>query len=336
MMQRCIALFGLAILVGLPIAVLWLQQAIREEMTTPNTLEAPVQYTVAPGSGLRQVAQDLHGNGLLRHPRYWTLAVLWRRQQEQLQAGEYRFLPAATPAEVLEQLVRGRVMLHTVTIPESWTFRRMMQELRRHPSLRQTLAGSSEAEIMAALGTPERAPEGMFFPDTYHFPKGTSELSILRLAHRKMQQVLAEEWEQRAPGLPYASAYEALILASVIDKETGLASERARIAGVFVRRLQRGMRLQADPTVIYALGEDFQPPLRRAALKIDTPFNTYRPPGLPPTPISLPSRAAIHAALHPEEGEALYFVANGDGGHHFSATLREHNRIRQLLRRQRP
>jgi UPF0755 protein len=212
---------------------------------------------------------------------------------------------------------------------EGWTFRQLLSALRRHEAVRDTLDGLSDEAIMARLGYPGKHPEGRFLPETYQFPRGTSDLEFLRRAYDGMQRALAAAWQGRAEDLPLDSPHEALVLASIVEKETGLASERARIAGVFVRRLRRGMRLQTDPTVIYGLGEAFDGNLRRRDLAADTPYNTYTRAGLPPTPICLPGKAAIEAVMHPAHGTSLYFVARGDGSHQFSDTLEAHNRAVQ-------
>jgi UPF0755 protein len=237
---------------------------------------------------------------------------------------------------LLELLVSGKTRLVPVTIIEGWTFAQMREALARHPSLRQETAGKTPEEVMALIGSPGLFPEGQFFPDTYFTSKHTSDLDILRQAHKKMRSVLESEWNGRMVNLPLNSPEEALILASIVEKETGRASERPAIAGVFIRRLQKGMRLQTDPTVIYGMGDQFHGNLRKDDLRRDTPYNTYTRGGLPPTPIALPGRDAIHGALHPSEGTHLFFVAKGDGTHTFSTTLEEHERaVDQFQRNQR-
>jgi UPF0755 protein len=222
-------------------------------------------------------------------------------------------------------LVNGEVVQHSLTIIEGWTFQQLLQAVRSHPMLTQTLADADPQAVMEALAEPGTHPEGWFYPDTYRFPRGTSDVEFLRRAYRVMQQRLAAEWEKRAEGLPLKSPYEALVLASLIERETAVAAERTRIAGVFVRRLRKGMRLQTDPTVIYGMGDAYEGRIRWRDLRTDTPYNTYTRHGLPPTPIAMPSGAAINAALNPADGKELYFVSRGDGSHHFSATLEEHN-----------
>ena len=213
-----------------------------------------------------------------------------------------------------------------MTILEGWTFRQIMTVVQNNEVLVQALSGNTESEIMEKLGRPGEKAEGRFFPDTYHFPRDTTDLDFLRRAYNTMARVLDEEWQHRDVGLPYTSPYEALIMASIVEKETSIPTERDKIAGVFIRRLQRGMLLQTDPTVIYAIGESFDGDIKDRDLALDSPYNTYVYKGLPPTPIAAPGRAAIWAALHPDEGNALYFVAMGDGHHYFSDTLAEHNR----------
>ncbi len=240
------------------------------------------------------------------------------------------------PVEVLDLLISGRVIQYPITLVEGWTFRQAVAAILANGRFGNDLAGQSDADLMTALGRPGEHPEGRFFPDTYSFPRRTTGVDVLRRALQRMDQVLAEEWAGRADGLPLRTPYEALTLASIIEKETGLVAERPEIGGVFVRRLEQGMRLQTDPTVIYGMGERFDGNIRRADLQEATPYNTYVIPGLPPTPIALPGRAAIHAALHPVPGDSLYFVARGDGGHVFSATLDQHNRAVREYQLRRP
>lgn len=286
--------------------------------------EEALVFEVPKGSTLRQVGDVLAERGVISHPYYLMVLALQRGDQGKLKAGEFELTPGMRPADVLDRLVSGKTIQYPVTLVEGWTFRQAVDAIA---ALRpySDLKGKSDADLMVALGKPGEHPEGRLFPDTYAFPRGATGLDVLRRAYERMEQILAEEWEGRASGLPVDTPYEALILASIIEKETGLAEERPAIAGVFTRRLQKGMRLQTDPTVIYGMGERFDGDIRRADLREPTPYNTYVIDGLPPTPIALPGRAAIHAALNPEAGDSLYFVARGDGGHVFSATLAEHN-----------
>jgi UPF0755 protein len=240
------------------------------------------------------------------------------------------------PVDLIALLVSGKVLLHELRLVEGWTFAQALQAVRGNPVLQHTLTDYTPRAVMTALGKPELHPEGRFYPDTYKFARGTSDLAFLQRAFTAMEQVLAAEWAQRSQEVPYRNADEALIMASIVERETGAPGERAEIAGVFVRRLQKRMRLQTDPSVIYGLGASFDGNLRRRDLLSDTPYNTYTRAGLPPTPICLPGRAAIHAALHPAAGETLYFVSRGDGSHQFSETIAEHNaavRKYQLKRR---
>ena len=281
---------------------------------------------IEPGSSMWQVARQLEGRGLVDRPRWFVWLAQVRGDAGRVKAGEYRIEPGTSPVDLLASMVRGDVIRHDLTLVEGWNFREMMAAIRDSEVVEHTLEGRTPEQIMAALGYEGEHPEGRFFPDTYHFPRGTEDRDILSRAYARMEKVLAEEWRQRKEGVPLDSPYEALILASIVEKETGVPSERSRIAGVFVRRLRKGMRLQTDPTVIYGIGPSFDGNLTRADLRRDGPYNTYQRAGLPPTPIAMPGREAIHAALHPAEGDALYFVSRGDGSHVFSATLEEHNR----------
>ena len=321
LLYRLLAVLVLAATVGGG----WLWNDYRLFLHTPMT-DTALNYTLEPGANLTGVAQDLAQRGLLDKPRYLLLHARLQGNAHRIGAGEYRIEAGATPAEFYRQLVEGRVVQHALTIVEGWTFRQMIAAVNAHPQIKHTLLDASDAQIMAAIGHGGEHPEGRFLPDTWHFPHGMSDVEFLRRAYTGMQTFLTQEWPTRDVGLPLKTPYEALILASIVEKETGLASERAEIAGVFVRRLQRRIRLQTDPTVIYGMGERYKGNIRRRDLKRDTPYNTYRRHGLPPTPIALPGRAAIRAVLHPAAGDALYFVARGDGSHYFSATLEEHNR----------
>jgi UPF0755 protein len=244
-----------------------------------------------------------------------------------VQAGTYEIPEHASPAQILALFEQGKVILEQLTVVEGATFQDFLTELAEHPQVAHTLKGKSPAEIMALLGHPEQHPEGQFFPDTYRFAANTSDLTILGLAYDSMQHALAAAWQERHPGLPFDTPYQALILASMVEKEAALKSERARIAGVFINRLRKGMRLQSDPTVIYGLGVGYDGTIHTRDLQHDTPYNTYTREGLPPTPIALPGRESLLAAVQPEGTHALFFVATGlgDGAHHFSNTLEEHN-----------
>lgn len=307
------------------------------DLNTPLNLPPEGAWLeVAPGTSLSGVADELNGRGIVRYPQLLRLHARLSGDATRIRAGEYQLAPGLTPITLLEQLVRGDVYLHSVTIVEGSRFQDMLATLRRHPAIDDS--GLDAGEIMAALGKPDVHPEGQFFPDTYRFARGTADIILLRQAHGAVEGILFAAWENRSDLSVLEHPYEALILASIIEKETGLASERRRISGVFHRRLQQGMRLQTDPTVIYGLGDEFQDRLRSADLTRDTPYNTYTRFGLPPTPIALSGRAAIEAAVNPEDGDALFFVATGlpDGSHYFSATLDEHNRaVQRYLERRR-
>ncbi|WPL15517.1 putative aminodeoxychorismate lyase [Thiorhodovibrio winogradskyi] len=288
---------------------------------------------VPRGEGLRDLASRLQADGLIDNAHYLIALAYNRRQADQIKAGEYALTPEMTPGQLLDLLVSGRSIQYPVTLIEGRTFSDALASIAAEPEFKHELQDLTDAEILAALDLDIEHPEGWFFPDTYLFRRGASDIQVLRRAHERMREVLDEEWGNRDADLPLTSPYEALILASVIEKETGLGSERPEIAGVFVRRLRKGMRLQTDPTVIYGLGAEFDGNLTRVHLETDSPYNTYTRGGLPPTPIALPGREAIHAALHPEDGETLYFVARGDGSHYFSATLDEHNCAVQRFQR---
>ncbi len=305
----------------------WIVLKYQEFLVQPLVLPGNgMDYAIPAGTSLRGVAGDLHRLGVTQHPHF--LIWLGRRTKldSRLQAGEYRIAFGTTPPQLLEQFASGIVVQYSQTIVEGWNFREMLRYVQDNPALTGTLEGIEAAEIMERLGYPGIHPEGRFFPDTYHFPKGTTDIEFLQRAYRTMERHLEEEWQNREEGLPLKNAEEALILASIVEKETGVADERGQIAGVFIRRLNRKMRLQTDPTVIYGMGENFDGNIRRKDLRTDTPYNTYTRDGLPPTPIAMPGLDAIRAVLHPKEGKALYFVAKGDGSHQFSATLKEHNR----------
>ena len=292
-------------------------------------LELPADGAVVEvtrGQTVRSIARRLESEGYLDRPApYLELLARWEGSATRIKAGEYRLVSGMTPEALLALLVSGRVIQYSLTVVEGWTFRDLMMTVRTNPVLEQTLSGLDGEQVMERLGRPGQHPEGRFLPDTYQFPRGTTDQAFLRRAMMSMDQALAEEWEQRQADLPLTTPEEALVLASIVEKETAVPEERARIAGVFIRRLRIAMRLQTDPTVIYGLGSDFDGNLRRRDLRQDGPYNTYTRSGLPPTPIALPGRVSLHASLHPADGDELYFVAKGDGSHHFSSSLREHN-----------
>ncbi len=290
-------------------------------------LNVPAEQTlllVPPGSTLGSLSRQLNERGMLSRPRLWTWFGRFTGQARLIRAGEYQLTPKTTPVMLLRQMVSGEVHLHSITLIEGWRFSEALAAIREHPAV--DVSELTAAEVMVALGKPDLHPEGQLLPETYRFARGTSDVELVSQAHRSLVVLLDQAWPGRDPKLPLNSPYEALVLASIVEKETALDTERAQIAGVFVRRLDRGMRLETDPTVIYGLGDAFDGNLRRRDLRADTPYNTYRRAGLPPTPIALASAASIHAALHPAGGNALFFVATAepDGSHYFSATYEEH------------
>ena len=292
--------------------------------TTPaaQVLELEIELGTSP----RQVAQAVAASGA----QVWPVALFgWFRlsgQARQIKAGNYEITPGMSPRQLLNMLVRGEESLKSVTLPEGLNFSQVLATLRRAEQLKPDAQPLSPSQIMATLGRPGVHPEGRFFPDTYTYAKGSSDLAVLKRAARAMAKRLAEAWAQRQPNLPLRSPDDALVLASIIEKETGKPSDRAQIGGVFINRLRIGMLLQTDPTVIYGLGEGFDGNLRKRDLRADTPYNTYTRAGLPPTPIAMPGKAALMAAVQPAATPAFYFVAKGDGSSHFSASLDEHNR----------
>lgn len=286
----------------------------------------PVVLTLEPGTSYAGMVRRLEQRNLTGEPLWWRV-LGWRLDAgARIRAGEYRVEPGMRPRALLQDVMAGRVVQYPFTIVEGWTFGQLREALAGEERLEHTLEGLDGEQVMARLDRPEEHPEGRFLPETYHFTRGTPDIEILKRAHRDMTRTLETAWESRDVGLPYESPDELLVMASIIEKETAAPEERRRIAGVFVRRLEQGMRLQTDPTVIYGLGEGFDGDLRRGDLRRDHPYNTYTRGGLPPTPIALPGRASVEAAAHPAEGEALYFVSRGDGTHQFSETLEEHNR----------
>lgn len=282
-------------------------------------------FLIRSGSNIKTIAQELTSEGIIEDPWLFILLAKLKGVETRVRAGEYLIEAGQSPDDLLETFTRGSSIQYSLTVIEGWTFRQLLEAIAADPILEQTLAGKTYAEIMTVLGRPDEHPEGRFFPDTYRFPKGTTDVDFLRRAYQVMESNLRREWDQRNPDLPLADPYEALILASIIEKETAVGYERPLIAGVFIERLRRNMRLQTDPTVIYGLGASFDGDIRFRDLKKDTPYNTYLHAGLTPTPIALPGLDSIRAALHPARTDALYFVSKGDGTHQFSATLEEHN-----------
>lgn len=306
-------------------AGLWVSQGF-STLEEPLVLEEPVLFDVPRGRAFSHVAQDLETAGLVDDAFWLRLYARANPELTEIRSGEYEFEPGMTPLEMVALMVSGRTKHRAVQFIEGTRFQDARAVLASTEYLKQETSEWTDAEVMAALGAEGDHPEGRLFPDTYMYTRGESDLDVLRRAYERMNRVLAEEWSGRAEKLPYNNPYEALIMASIVERETGAPHEREDVAGVFVRRLQIGMRLQTDPTVIYGMGDRYQGRITRQDLRTHTPYNTYRIHGLPPTPIALPGREAIRAALNPADGDALYFVARGDGTHQFSRTLEDHQR----------
>ena len=298
----------------------WLHQPL------PMVGNEPLELAIEPGTTPRGVARDVVAAGVRTDAQLLYAWFRFSGQDRMIKAGNYEIPPGTTPRGLLAKLVRGEEALRALTLVEGWNFRQVRQALANDDQIKPDSKGLTDEALMAQLGCPGVAPEGRFFPDTYTYAKGSSDLAVLRRALHAMDRKLEAAWSQRSADTPLKSADEALVLASIVEKETGRASDRAQIAGVFVNRLRTGMLLQTDPTVIYGLGEKFDGNLRRRDLLADTPWNTYTRGGLPPTPIAMPGKASLLAAVQPERTKALYFVAKGDGTSHFSASLDEHNR----------
>jgi UPF0755 protein len=290
----------------------------------PLTVTPDTRVIVAEGESFTAIARRLAKRGILSDPRPITWYARATGAARQVRSGEFSLGSATTPLDLLDVLRSGTPVQHEARLLEGWTLRQTLAYLAELDTLRHSLADTPQSQLMAALGLESQTAEGWFFPDTYRFARGTQDVTVLRTAHRKMQQELDRVWQDRDEGLPYSHPYQVLIMASLIEKETGLEAERAKIARVFTSRLEQGMRLQTDPTVIYGLGEAFDGNLTRAHLNQDGPYNTYRRAGLPPTPIALPGLRSLEAAVHPDPGTYLYFVARGDGSSQFSTTLDEH------------
>lgn len=313
---------------------------INNFLDTPAVLNnGGTSFTIDPGTSFGSIAAKLQQRGIISSADMLRYYARWTAQAERVQAGDYFIADGASPRQILEQFISGAVQLYSFTIIEGWNRWDLLRALQNHPHMDASMTDEDWPALLEELGAETTHPEGLFLPETYHFPGSTSDRAVLRQAFELLQETLAEEWAARSPASVVDSPYEALILASIIEKETARTDERQRIAGVFTRRLEQRMRLQTDPTVIYGIGRDFNGNLTRKDLQTPTPYNTYTQRGLPPTPIAMSGRAAIYAALHPADGEELYFVATGtgDGSHKFSATKEEHDDavaayLRQLRR----
>jgi len=324
-MFRILFLLLLLLMMAVGGAGYWIYE---HRLTAPLPIHNDRHYTVKPNATVREVAMDFMEEELFDYPTAFawvSWARWWEKKAHLIKAGEYLIPVGTTPKQLFKILIAGKAIQHTLTIPEGWNFRQVMAAIRKHPKLVQTLDKKLDnAEIMSKLGHPDKHPEGRFYPDTYHFPTDTTDVEFLQRAIEMMKIELKAAWEKRGENLPVKTDYEALILASIVEKETGVAEERPRIAGVFARRLQKNMLLQTDPTVIYALGETYDGNIRLQDLKNKSPYNTYVHKGLPPTPIAMPGRASLYAAVNPAEGDEIFFVAKGKGSHYFSATYKEH------------
>ena len=319
-MRRLLVFLLVIVIAAGGAAFWWLHQPL------PMVGNEPLELAIEPGTTPRGVARDVVAAGVRTDAQLLYAWFRFSGQDRMIKAGNYEIPPGTTPRSLLAKLVRGEEALRALTLVEGWNFRQVRQALAADDQIKPDSKGLTDEALMAQLGRPGVAPEGRFFPDTYTYAKGSSDLAVLRRALHAMDRKLEAAWSQRSADTPLKSADEALVLASIVEKETGRASDRAQIAGVFVNRLRTGMLLQTDPTVIYGLGEKFDGNLRRRDLLADTPWNTYTRGGLPPTPIAMPGKASLLAAVQPERTKALYFVAKGDGTSHFSASLDEHNR----------
>jgi peptidoglycan lytic transglycosylase G len=324
MRKFLVLVLAFVVVAGIGGAIYW--QRANAVMRAAGPHAQPVELVVRSGATARSVLAELDSRGVIADRRAVELE-LRVRGWPRVKTGRYEIAPHASPAEILQQLEEGRVVLEALTIVEGWTFADMRRALESHPGVKSTLRGKDVATVMAAIGHAGEHPEGRFYPDTYRFAAGTTDRDLFALSYRKMAEALDAAWTERAAGLPIQSAYEALTLASIVEKESSLATERPRIAGVFITRLRKGMRLQTDPTVIYGIGAAYDGNIRERDLRTDTPYNSYTRAGLPPTPIALPSRGSLEAATRPLETGDIFFVASGegDGSHVFSATLEAHN-----------
>jgi UPF0755 protein len=314
----------------------WLLMDFQSFRRNPMAIpESGMTLLIKPGSSLRSVAAHLQQQRMLDHPAYLVVLGRYLGLDSRIKAGEYRLQAGMNPEQLLQQLTDGKVIQHGITLVEGETFKEMMTRVSQDTVLEHQLDSTQAAAVMLALGYPGLHPEGRFLPETYHFPRGTTDIDFLRRAYLEMETFLQQAWAGREEGLPLDTPYEALILASIVEKETGVPEERPRIAAVFLERMRKGMKLQTDPTVIYGMGDSYDGDIRFRDLRTDTPYNTYTRFGLPPTPIAMPGKEAILAVLHPAREKALYFVSRGDGSHHFSETLEEHNRAVDRYQRKR-
>ena len=318
------AIFAVAVL--LCCGALLYAASVWQSLNTSASIPSQVQsFLIRPGEALGAVARRLEAENAITSALHLKVYARLSGKASKLKAGEFQLRPSMTPIEIIDHFIEGKVRQYQLAIVEGWSFKQLRAALEQAgPALEVKSAGLSVEELMRELGYPDVHPEGQFLPDTYSFPRGSTDIQFLRRAYQAMQDYLSSVWDSRDENLPIKTPYDALILASIVEKETGAAEERPLIAGVFMSRLRINMRLQTDPTIIYGLGDDFDGNIRRKHLRQDTPYNTYTRHGLTPTPIAMPGRAAIDAVLHPADTEALYFVSRGDGTHKFSKTLQEH------------
>ena len=319
-----VSVFALGVIAAAA-AGLWVWQGLNT-LEKPVALEEPLVFSVEHGTSFNGLAHELARQGLVSDSLWLRLYGRLKPKLTRIKAGDYELTPGMTPLDIVDSMVEGKVKLWAVQFIEGWTFAELRNALAKSDNLKKVTTDWTDQKIMEAVGAEGEHPEGWFFPDTYMFSSSETDLDILKRAYNRMTSLLELEWAERAKNLPYDTPYQALIMASIVERETGAPYEREQVAGVFVRRLQRGMRLQTDPTVIYGMGDKYDGRIRRRDLRTHTPYNTYRIDGLPPTPIALPGRDSIHAALHPDDGDAVYFVARGDGSHKFSKTLAEHQK----------
>lgn len=335
-MRMCFKFFKISIFI-LVIACLAVVIDMAVFFSKPMLAQSTVLYEFKPGSSVVSLSQDLNRRGLIDRDYYLSIWTRITGKARKLKAGEYEITPEMTPNDLLNAMIHARVQQYSITLVEGRSFWQMMNQINQSKHLKHDLGDLDNDKIMAKLGYAGEHPEGRFYPDTYHFPKGMSDIKFLKRAYREMETRLQSAWESRQQQLPYKNSYEALIMASIVEKETALANERTRIAGVFINRLNKNMRLQTDPTVIYGLGEKFDGDIRFRDLRRDTPYNTYTRHGLPPTPIAMPGQGAIDAVMHPDKTRYIYFVARSDqsGSHVFSTTLKDHQKAVNLFQRKR-
>jgi UPF0755 protein len=311
----------------------WAWMDYQSAVKIPVVLNKQVYVDIEKGDSLNRITDKLIEQNVAVKPIWFKVFAYTSESAKKIKTGEYELTPGLSIPEILALFVQGKTKQYAITFPEGWSFKDILQEVQNNPHLEHTLNSADLEALMLKFGADAKHPEGMFFPDTYFFEKHMTDVSLLKRAYDKMQQVLQQEWLNKAENLPFKNPYEALILASIVEKETAVIDERPLIAGVFIRRLEKGMLLQTDPTVIYGMGDHYKGDITYEDLKNTTPYNTYVVKGLPPTPIAMPGKEAIYASLHPDTGNSLYFVSRGDGTHIFSPTLKDHNRAVDVFQR---